>query len=657
MPSPVSLDTWIHVEYPQLVEAYRAAFGSDPNTEWAAFQSARRGVQVPEGRWPFAKMLAHEQGREITAPPDQLPTLDGWIHGEFPQLVEAYRQTQGSEPGHEWAAFQTARRGIVVPEGAWSFEKMLAHERAQGGGTPTPQPPAPTPTPTQPPASLWWIKRSGTDVYFSLDADRYLVGGKRRQAFETRDLGGGKVALVANGKIGATENDGRVKFTRDHVDSEWDRFLEERHGDAVSFRTDRAGHQLISVDDQGNIRVNQSAIGSWETLTLEAATGASVGGEVGQLTLAGRRLLTADGTPWFGVGLTWFTGLQDWIVNRGKAEAFLDRAVNRPNPPQWVRPFGMYNGGIGRFIPSEYPNYFDAWRELGEALAGRGLRFEPVVFADCKDDATWPLHFDPAFFDRVNDALAGLWNIFPSGGNEMPFNGFDAGRLRKPSGALSIRCSMGTDALPFHPPWDIVAFETSRNDDFERAYKSVWDLYNGQTGEVSVTFERPVLIDEMIGIGEVNEPGRTTADPFKCWQLAAGAKLMGAVGICAHIRTGITGDFPAPGSLAEQCVDAMSAAGRLPLGAHAFGRYERGLSPGEGQNSNLPIIHNDRDLGENVPQNPAGTWRTHAMIEGNSAEVIAPGPGDQYHAQPANGWRIVESFTYGREPNVFRCER
>lgn len=68
-------------------------------------------------------------------PPSNLPTLDQWIHGEYPQLVAAYMSRHdGNEPSHEWAAFQTCRRGGVMlapGEAAWSFAKMVAHELAQ----------------------------------------------------------------------------------------------------------------------------------------------------------------------------------------------------------------------------------------------------------------------------------------------------------------------------------------------------------------------------------------------------------------------------------------------------------------------------------------------------------------------------------------------
>lgn len=58
-----------------------------------------------------------------------LPSLDTWIHVEFPQLLAAYTKTQGHlpEPDFEWAAFQTYRR-FMEPD-VWPFDRMLRHEQ------------------------------------------------------------------------------------------------------------------------------------------------------------------------------------------------------------------------------------------------------------------------------------------------------------------------------------------------------------------------------------------------------------------------------------------------------------------------------------------------------------------------------------------------
>jgi hypothetical protein len=370
--------------------------------------------------------------------------------------------------------------------------------------------------------------------------------------------------------------------------------------------------------------------------------------ESGPLSVSGRRVLTADGTPWFGVGVSWFTGLQDWIENQAKAERFIEWTT--AHGLQWMRVFGQYNGGIGRFIPAEHPSYYADLRGLAERLATAGLRMEFVVNADCQNA---PLTFDVPHFDRCDDALDGSWNVLLSGGNEAPFNGFDPRQLHQPKRLLAARCSMGTDARPFEPSWDFAIYEGERDDQFYRKYKSVFDLY--QDG-----FSVPILVDEMVGIGDVHEPGRTTNDPWACWQFAAGLKLMGAMGVCAHLRSGITGDIPVAGGPAEHCIDAMVAAGRLPLGAYAFGHYERGNSPSEDQNPSLPVIHHDLEAWQEIGYrgDPTGALRTHAMIEGNRAEVIAPTSSERYQAIAAHNWRIVQAYGYpGKPANVFVCER
>lgn len=67
-----------------------------------------------------------------------LPSLDHWIHNEFPQLLAAYEKKQGHlpEPDFEWAAFQTYRR-YMEPD-VWTFEKMLYWE-THGELPPNPQ--------------------------------------------------------------------------------------------------------------------------------------------------------------------------------------------------------------------------------------------------------------------------------------------------------------------------------------------------------------------------------------------------------------------------------------------------------------------------------------------------------------------------------------
>lgn len=110
---------------------------------WDLFDGTSRKPNPPSlsevGRQFFVPVAAinhlADAPVEPPSPPRDLPTLHQWIKVEYPQLVAAYRSRHGGNaPDHEWAAFQTCRRGGVMlapGEPAWSFEEMLAHEWSQ----------------------------------------------------------------------------------------------------------------------------------------------------------------------------------------------------------------------------------------------------------------------------------------------------------------------------------------------------------------------------------------------------------------------------------------------------------------------------------------------------------------------------------------------
>jgi hypothetical protein len=82
---------------------------------------------------PHAEPWEPDPEKEPDPMPPPVVSLHDWIHVEYPQLVQAYRDTHdGAEPGHEWAAFQTYRR--YLEPNVWTFPRMLAWERSQGTG-------------------------------------------------------------------------------------------------------------------------------------------------------------------------------------------------------------------------------------------------------------------------------------------------------------------------------------------------------------------------------------------------------------------------------------------------------------------------------------------------------------------------------------------
>lgn len=540
---------------------------------------------------------------------------------------------------------------------------------------PDPVPPDPGPDPIppdpQPPSDFRRVLLSRHDqptMYVSKGPDDVLRSGSPT-VVEVHDQKkvdgtGNRIVGLKIGGFVATEGDFRMFANRPNVGSDWEEYSEMVQADGTVGYFNRKWKKYLSMHDDGTIRADADALLGWESLKVEDAPTSIA--YVGPYTRSERKVLMADGTPYFGVGVTWFTGAQDMIQNPPKADAFIDAiTVRRRKPAQFVRIICMYWDGIGYFDPRTVSNFPQVLRSKVDYLKTRGLNAQIVVNADCQHH---PMGFVPQFFTDVSQAMQGATNVWMSGGNEMPFNGFDAGQLAKPSGMLSGRCSMGTDALPYNPPWDQTIFEFARGDDFERSYKSVYDLYTGDTGDVKVTFTSPVFADEMIGIGEAYEPGRTTNDPFKCWQLTAGTKLMGGCGIIAHLREGIAGNVPGP--IALDCLDAMIEAGELPFGDHAYpaGSYTRGLAPHDPgaqwngvypQNTSLPVLHHDIEPSDGgYPGSSAGTLRTHAMIIGNTADVIAPGPGPNYRITEANGWRISERFTFRDKPTMLvKCIR
>jgi hypothetical protein len=133
--------------------------GSDPNPsnpdrgKFATWDTDhKRWKQGDNGFWVPAKPVNGTQPKpEEPSTPGKLPpnvhpisypagyvgpkNLGDWILNEFPQLVQAYKDTHdGNDPNYEWAAFQTCRRygaGLPPGEPAWTLEKMLKHEKGQ----------------------------------------------------------------------------------------------------------------------------------------------------------------------------------------------------------------------------------------------------------------------------------------------------------------------------------------------------------------------------------------------------------------------------------------------------------------------------------------------------------------------------------------------
>lgn len=384
-----------------------------------------------------------------------------------------------------------------------------------------------------------------------------------------------------------------------------------------------------------------------------------------RLRAVGRRLVGPEGTPVFLVGLDGFTTLQDLLVGNGKAETLL--AYAQTVGADFLRVFGMINDpNFTRFIPSEYPAYWDGLHDLAVRCRDAGLYLYFTVLADCQNAPLWA---DGTMITQAETVLADVADsVILSGGNEYVKNGFDPRRLPRPQTILAAAASCGGGVRPCHDPiWDFVIWEASRSNQWARTYKDIRDQFQGDnanpqdpTGPDAYAFPCPILEDETIGHGDVAELGRTNADPVATFTYFAGAKMMGASGVCVHQRSGIFGGVPVPGGPEDQCVRVAITAARLPLGAYAFADYQRGTGPTEAPNPRLPVLHADREPNPDIgyPGTEAGSWRTHAMGDGTTYEVVAPGAGPAYQMQAAPGWRIADQWGYPGAPlNVARVTR
>lgn len=348
-----------------------------------------------------------------------------------------------------------------------------------------------------------------------------------------------------------------------------------------------------------------------------------VGTESGRVRADGLILRTASGAPWFGLGVSAFPLLKIWI-EQGEpgVRVFVDWMI--ANGIGVARAFGMFNGGLGRFIPGEYSGrYFTGVATLGTYLRDRGVRLKLSVFADAQTDPLKSIR-QREFFTAV--AAVYVDTHLLDGGNEAFKNGWDPQALPRPHSILCSRGSEGGDMLPPVNPWDFFDVHPDRGDGWVKGGKSIYDVQIGNTS-AGIALPAPGGIDEGIGIGEQDEPGKTTANADDCAGFAACTKLFGDF-LILHIRSGVTKLEP-PGPRAQACVEASVAACLAIPDDARLGFYTRGGLP------DCPIEHDD-----------AQALRTYARItrraRGSRAVCVALRPSATWRARAVNGWQIVD---------------
>lgn len=262
---------------------------------------------------------------------------------------------------------------------------------------------------------------------------------------------------------------------------------------------------------------------------------------VAKLTTSGRDFVL-NGSRWLWKGSSDFR-LYQWYLEGRDLQPVLDQ--RREAGANLLRVFGMYNGGIGRFIPSEYPAYFGAFPAFADRLAHAGFQFELTAFADAQNILSQSNQH--AHWSVLESALQGIPNCLVELVNEYPQNGVDPAQFSPLIGLLCSRGSNVSDTAGYQPGWSYQTWHGRR--DWPKVLFSAEDMWwvgegvgsNGQ--QFSPTM--PVIHDEPIGFSDVNQPGRRSNDPYVARVLGQTGAAFGC-GSTFHSDAGIQSDLWSP---------------------------------------------------------------------------------------------------------------
>uniref|UniRef100_A0A6M3LIR7 Glycoside hydrolase n=1 Tax=viral metagenome TaxID=1070528 RepID=A0A6M3LIR7_9ZZZZ len=207
-----------------------------------------------------------------------------------------------------------------------------------------------------------------------------------------------------------------------------------------------------------------------------------------------------------------------------------------------LRVFGMWpNPPL--FRPQDYPHYFDDLNTLADLLAEERMRMEFTVFAGAQIIIPYTNN-QLSFFNQVVEVLQPKKNVFIELVNEYKQNGIKPENFSKPSGIISCAGSPLGDEAPPLPAWDYSNIHTRRDTPkWMMQGPESWWYINGFPEFVGV--HQPVVNDEPIGAGEVNQEGRRTTDASGLAKLAMDATAFGN-GITFHSEDGIYSRFLGP---------------------------------------------------------------------------------------------------------------
>ncbi len=249
-----------------------------------------------------------------------------------------------------------------------------------------------------------------------------------------------------------------------------------------------------------------------------------------------------NGQRWKWKGASDFR-LYQWFLEGRDIRPVLDQ--RRAAGVNILRVFGMYNGGIGQFLPSTYPAYFGAFPAFANLLAEYGLQFELTAMADCQTF----LNNDQQhmYWGTLGIALSGIDNVVVELVNEYKKNGVDPAGFGPLNGILCSRGSGLSDEPGFVPGWNYHTWHGRR--DWPKVLFSAEDMwYVGEGWGPAGAYQYPVIPivhDEPIGFADENQPGRRSNDPYVA-RVIGGTSIEYGAGVTFHSDYGIQSQLWSP---------------------------------------------------------------------------------------------------------------
>jgi len=271
------------------------------------------------------------------------------------------------------------------------------------------------------------------------------------------------------------------------------------------------------------------------------------------ITINGRGFY-ANGAPWTWQFASDFTLLYRLMRGEDITPVLQQRKAAGANG---VRVFLMLHY-LEQNYPQAYPDFWTTLVPFARFLASHGLYVEFTCLADAQ--VIMPSTGDQqAFVQRVADTLRGESNVFLELANEYPKNGVNPSRFDRPAGVISSHGSGLADSPPALPSWDYSTWHGRR--DWPKvvlSHEDAWFVGEGIDANGAVTgVPHPIVMDEPMGFGEVDEPGRRSTDPELARVLALTSIAFGNGGTF-HSEAGLRSQLWGPTQ--ERCARAFFAA-------------------------------------------------------------------------------------------------